>query len=327
MQHEQYEVPPPGPWIREFPKHYIAELEAIAEDATRGWFTPEHAAVGWDGYIKANLAYGRLEQCQTTVMPWLRAAVPDLSGLTVLEVGCGTGIATVPIALASHRVVAFDIDARSLAAARRRCALFGISNVELLHRDKTWIDAYADDPRSVTPEPVDLIFCYALLEHLTPPERLTFLAGAWRHLRPGGHLVIVECPNRLSSFDWHTGKQPFSDWLPDDLLMTWYGRYSSAPVNPVVRAPSIAAATAMGPELLYRNGRGVSFHEFELSIGLKNLRVTAGSTADWPLNRGVYPGADPAWEEAVATKLAAMEPPVPREFARQCLDLVLTKVT
>jgi SAM-dependent methyltransferase len=206
------------------------------------------------------------------------------------------------MALEARKVIAFDIDARSIEAASRRCNLFELTNVTLLERDTSWIDAYSQDSNSITAESVDLIFCYALLEHLLPPERIKFLSAAWRHLKPGGHLVIVECPNRLTSYDWHTGKQYFTDWLPDDLLMAWYGRYSDSAVSESNRAPDIVTAGTMSRDPLYRNGRGVSFHEFELAIGLQNIIVSAEAPGR------TQPGYDPAWEEALVAKFAAMHP-------------------
>ena len=59
-------------------------------------------------------------------------------GESVLEIGCGTGAATVPLAAAvgEHgRVVAVDISEPMLAAARQRVGERGLRNVTLLSGD------------------------------------------------------------------------------------------------------------------------------------------------------------------------------------------------
>ena len=63
----------------------------------------------------------------------------------------------------------------------------------------------------------------ALLEHLTPVERINVLRATWSLLRPGGILVVYETPNRLTMRDWHTMEAELLDWLPDELAQTCHG--------------------------------------------------------------------------------------------------------
>jgi ubiquinone/menaquinone biosynthesis C-methylase UbiE len=59
-------------------------------------------------------------------------------GEAVLEVGCGTGAATLPLAEAvgeSGRVVGVDISEPMLAVARRNAAESGLRNISLLQAD------------------------------------------------------------------------------------------------------------------------------------------------------------------------------------------------
>jgi SAM-dependent methyltransferase len=68
----------------------------------------------------------------------LLARLGTAGGESVLEIGCGTGALTVPLAAAvgEHgRVVAVDISEPMLAAARQRVAESGLSNITLLLGD------------------------------------------------------------------------------------------------------------------------------------------------------------------------------------------------
>ncbi|HEX5245050.1 MAG TPA: methyltransferase domain-containing protein, partial [Tepidisphaeraceae bacterium] len=69
-----------------------------------------------------NHLFRRLEDNRRQVIPWLDAARP-LQGAAVLEIGCGTGSATVTLAEQGAQVTAIDIDPRAIAVAERRCQL------------------------------------------------------------------------------------------------------------------------------------------------------------------------------------------------------------
>ncbi len=64
----------------------------------------------------------RLQTFRSTSIPWLNS-LGDLSGKTVLEIGCGTGSATVALAEQGAFVTAIDEDAGSLSVAKERVVL------------------------------------------------------------------------------------------------------------------------------------------------------------------------------------------------------------
>ena len=81
-----------------------------------------------------------------------------------------------------------------------------------------------------------------------------------------------QTPNRLWYHDGHTSKLPFYFWLPDDVALR-YSQFSSRK-----RFNELYLKEHNGNILLnfYRWGRGVSFHEFDLSIGkVENLKVVS----------------------------------------------------
>jgi len=229
--------------------------------------------------------------------------------------------------LNSKSVHAFDLDEKSTLVAAKRCQLLNVTNVEIFTRDTSWIDAYLEHPRSLSPSRPDVIFCYALLEHLVPIERLKFLEAAWNDLNIGGHILIVECPNRLHWFDWHSTMLPFSDWLPEDIVLLWNARSERPNIWSSIKPNNLSELRDVDRSQLYRFGRGCSFHEFELAIGLDRLTITAGPHSEKAIYRGNLPGYDQAWEEAIAAKLQGVTPPVHQAFAACCLDLILTKTS
>ncbi len=85
--------------------------------------------VGWGGFVERRVrAANDLLLARSAVAP----------GERVLEVGCGTGAATLPLAEAvgdSGRVVGIDLSEPMLAVARRHVAESGRRNISLLHAD------------------------------------------------------------------------------------------------------------------------------------------------------------------------------------------------
>jgi S-adenosylmethionine-dependent methyltransferase len=221
----------------------------------------------------------------------------------------------------ARHVHAFDLAPDQVAIAGERCQLLGLPNVSLFSRDVDWVQEYSISPLSLAPSP-DLIVAYALLEHLTPEERLRFLIGAWRHLPMGGHLVVIETPNRLYWFDWHSSQMPFADQVPHEIAFLWNEFSPRASIPQAIKANSLESAMRGNVERWYRFGRGASFHEFHIALGTENYEVI-----DAPIikDRPTFAGYSEPDIEALRRQTRAVRPPVHDAFALPCLDLVLKK--
>jgi ubiquinone/menaquinone biosynthesis C-methylase UbiE len=124
-------------------------------------------------------------------------------GSRVLEIGCGTGLNFPHLRAAvgpTGKVYGVDLSPGMLRKARELCEREQWTNVEVTHCDAL---------EYIPPEPLDAILfglCYN-----TMPHHLAVLRHAWKQLRPGGRLVILDgkLPNGLG------GKLlvPFSLWL------------------------------------------------------------------------------------------------------------------
>lgn len=243
-------------------------------------------------------------------VPWVDAAV-GLGGRTVLEYGCGAGPVSAAFMERAGRYVGLDIDAADVGRGRALLAEGGL-HPELRSAPSGDI---LDALRGYAGE-VDVLLLYAVLEHLSVDERLALLAFVPEVVRPDGALVIIETPNRLTPWDYHTTQLPFLYQLPDELARAYAQRS---------QRPDFLAALgeAQGPEaareMFVRWGRGVSFHELELSFGDLGERVVAsGWDAALLGERHVY-----REELALQRVLDRDRPDVSPAFSRYWLDLIL----
>lgn len=258
--------------VPKVPKHlssnfrYIdaEKMQAISESIQQNYFSRqiwgdvETTSDAWSSSDegKADLhdhLEKRLDEFRQMIVPWLNSAKP-LAGARILEIGCGTGASTVALAEQGAKVVAIDIDEESLAVAKCRCSMYRLK-VDFFTANAT------DMPSLFSGYDFNFIIFFASLEHLTLEERIHALKGCWNMLSQDNLLCIIETPNRLWYFDNHTSLLPFFHWLPDELAFL-YSRFS--PRQPFCE--SYRALSDDGMQSFLRHGRGVSFHEFDISI-------------------------------------------------------------
>jgi ubiquinone/menaquinone biosynthesis C-methylase UbiE len=251
----------------------------------------------------------RLRTARDQLVPWLAQFI-DMGAARVLEVGAGTGSSVVAFAEASAHVDALDILDTHLDVARARVAAHGFENVSIYCRNAT------DDLAEITSAPYDLIVFAAALEHMIYEERIAALRMAWRYLAPTGVLAIYETPNRLWFFDGHTSLANFINWLPDQLAIDYASRTPRDGFN----------AGQLTGETLYRWGRGASFHEIEIAIGLSNIDILQSmheylaQKFDWYLNKTERP-----IDQRYRALLAEIEPGLPAPFTEETLNLALRR--
>jgi SAM-dependent methyltransferase len=98
-------------------------------------------------------------------------------GARLLEVGCGTGKATLPLAQRGFRITCLEPGPHLAVAARRNLAGYDVEVVERAFED--WMPPEA--------ERFDLIFAATAWHWIDPAVGYRL---AWRWLRPGGQLAI-----------------------------------------------------------------------------------------------------------------------------------------
>jgi SAM-dependent methyltransferase len=105
------------------------------------------------------------------------------SALSILEVACGVGGITLPLARLGARVRGLDIDAHDVATLNARAREMRLDNLTAVVEDAF---TFRHDAR------YDVIVASEVMEHVLDPDAL--LDNMVRHMEPGG-LLIVTTPN------------------------------------------------------------------------------------------------------------------------------------
>ena len=107
------------------------------------------------------------------------AALTPLTGLGVLDIGCGGGLVAEPMARMGAKVTAIDADPTAIEAARDHARLRG---AEIEYRQAAAETLVGEGRR------FDLVLSLEVIEHVA--DRAAFLAMLGALTRPGGLLVL-----------------------------------------------------------------------------------------------------------------------------------------
>lgn len=248
------------------------------------------------------------------VAPWLNSAKP-LKGANILEIGCGTGSSTISLAEQGANVTAIDILEKSLVVAKERCRIYGL-DVEFHQTNATEVDNIFKNRH------FNFIIFYASLEHMTLNERLSAMRSTWEMLLPGDLWCVIEAPNRLWYYDSHTSLLPFYHWLPDDLAFRYAQFSPRKDFNQMFKELTPEAQLSF-----LRQGRSISFHEFELAMKpIKELDIVS---CMWLYNRKRNPLIWMKWRFSLEYKydklLSRIYPTLDKSFLQPALDFLIRK--
>ena len=166
--------------------------------------------------------------------------------LRVLEVGCSFGHNTEFLneqALV-RELHAFDVDPAFVAMTRAKVEelrLTKVRQVLLLTDDETTRLPFPDGT-------FDVVIAVGIVEHLPPGDRRRYVDEYYRITAPGGHVAILDTPNRAFPLETHSVGLPGIQWLP----------------------PRAAFAYA---RLLRAKFRGVSLEEFDRHGAWRNASL------------------------------------------------------
>ena len=171
----------------------------------------EQAALWWD----ATGPFRPLHQIGPARLEFIRRAVIDhfclsdemarpLSGLNVLDVGCGGGLVSEPLARLGGDVTGIDPAPGNIGTARTHARMSGL--------DITYRDARAEDlaEDKVT---FDVVNCLEVIEHV--PDPAAFVQTLATLVRPGGLLTLSTLNRTAKSFALAiVGAEYILRWLP-----------------------------------------------------------------------------------------------------------------
>lgn len=109
-----------------------------------------------------------------------------LAGLTALDIGCGAGLMTEPLARMGATATGIDAAPENIAAAAAHATAGGLA----ITYHATSVEALA-----ATAARFDIITCLEVVEHVA--DRDSFFAGLAALLAPGG-IAILSTPNRTA---------------------------------------------------------------------------------------------------------------------------------
>lgn len=295
-----------------------SDLESMKRSLKENFFSHEP-----NGYLNTDAGQRdlmdhvihRLESDRRQSIPWLDNVRP-LDGARVLEIGCGTGTSTVALAEQGARVTAIDIDEKALVDAGKRAEIYGV-DADFHVMNATQVAEAFSDVR------FDFIIFWAALEHMTVEERLAAIRETWNMLPDGAFWCVTEAPNRLWFYDSHTSQLPFYNWLPDDMAI----KYSSfSPRQKIGEEFNRVNGAESEIVKLQRLGRGVSFHEFQLTIGPVERLDVVSSLAQFHRSRLVpYLRWRSSAEHKYESFMRNLCPEIHPGFFHENLDLIIRK--
>ncbi len=112
------------------------------------------------------------------------AARRPLAGRRALDVGCGAGLLSEPLARMGADATGLDAAPETIAVAQAHARAQGLA-----------IDYRSGGIEDLADERFDLVCCMEVIEHVADPA--AFVAGLGRALAPGG-LLILSTPNRTA---------------------------------------------------------------------------------------------------------------------------------
>ena len=156
-----------------------------------------------------------LHKLNPTRLGWIKAAIAGrlgrdgqaadaLSGLRILDVGCGGGILSEPLARMGAKVVGIDPSAEVIAAAELHAAQSGLA-----------IDyrAATAEALAAAGERFDVVIALEVVEHVTDVNRFVATCGAM--VKPGGLMIASTINRTMKAFLLAiVGAEYVLRWLP-----------------------------------------------------------------------------------------------------------------
>ena len=148
----------------------------------------ERMKVLMETYLAKRVTYGlqsdfdgRFYRAAAFLLPFLDRNLPRRPR-RILEIGCGKGAKSMALSLLCDEYHAIDIVPHEVNNAKKSAKVLGDKNAHFRVGEAAHIKTLLSD----RDDKFDLIILYAVLEHLTPEEKLEMLAEIWNYLDEDG---------------------------------------------------------------------------------------------------------------------------------------------
>jgi len=176
----------------------VARFDRLA----REWWDPKGPMRALHRLNPVRLRYIRDQACQRFGRD--EGAARPLEGLSALDVGCGAGLLSEPLARVGATVISLDPAPTNVAVARRHAERAGLS-----------IDYREEEVEAVVErgERFDIVLAMEVVEHVA--DMPAFVSACCRAVKPGGLLVMATINRTLRAYALAiVGAEYVLGWLP-----------------------------------------------------------------------------------------------------------------
>jgi len=176
----------------------VARFSALADT----WWDPRGAMAVLHKFNPVRLAYIRDTACKTFGRD--PKQLDSLKGLRILDIGCGGGILSEPLARLGASVVGADPSERNIAVAKLHAEQSGVT----VDYRRTTAEALAD-----AGECFDIVLAMEVVEHVA--DVTLFVKRCAEMVQPGGLMIAATINRTLKSFALAiVGAEYVLRWLP-----------------------------------------------------------------------------------------------------------------
>jgi 2-polyprenyl-6-hydroxyphenyl methylase/3-demethylubiquinone-9 3-methyltransferase len=163
---------------------------------------------------------------------------PIFKDLKILDIGCGGGILSEPLARLGGKITSIDASKKNIEVAKTHSKKQGLKI--------DYINTTAEDLSEKKKESFDMIFCLEIIEHVNNPEG--FIKTCITMLKPGGIIFISTMNRTIKSYLLAIiGAEYILKWLPIG-THSWEKFLKPSEIDSMVRKNSCRTIDMAGME-------------------------------------------------------------------------------